>query len=139
LVSENNYGANSPDWNDMLRLRLLLPLLALPFFGTALMASGGPENTIVVVNANSDSSKLIANHYIQLRKIPSVNVIYLNDIPNVVRIPLADFKSKILLPLINQIRIRKINRQIDYIVYSSDFPTQVDIAKLTNDFMSKVA
>jgi len=34
-------------------------------------AAGGPENACLVVNADSASSKMIANHYIAMRKIPN--------------------------------------------------------------------
>lgn len=40
-------------------------------------AGGGPENLILVVNVDSASSKLLANHYIHGRGIPRSNVIYL--------------------------------------------------------------
>ena len=92
---------------------------------TTLLA-GGPENAVIVVNSESASSKLVANFYIHKRKIPECNVIYLSGIPRGETILLEDFKKKILSPLLEEIDARKISGQVDYIVYSSGFPTRVD-------------
>ncbi len=98
-------------------------------FGSDVRAGGGPENLILVVNANSDSSKLIANYYVQLRNIPSRNVIYLDDVPNEQKTSLEVFKEKILLPIVAQVEKRELGDHIDYIVYSSDFPTSIDFGR----------
>ena len=95
----------------------LLPLTAL--------AGGGPENLILIVNADSASSKLLANHYIHGRGIPQSNVIYLADVPDREIIKWPQFRTKILEPLLNEIKRRKLVGQIDYVVYSSDFPTTI--------------
>jgi len=90
-------------------------------------AGGGPENLLLVVNNESDSSKLIANHYISLRNIPGRNVIYLDGIPFKEKTDFKTFESKILRPVLNAVEDRKLVGSIDYIVYSSDFPTTVTI------------
>ena len=107
-----------------------LPLLVALF--TALVtpsvnAGGGPENLVLVVNAESDSSKLVANHYIQLRNIPPSHVIYLTGIADVESISDKDFREKILQPIFRVIAQRQINKSIDYIVYSTGFPTKVGV------------
>ena len=89
--------------------------------------AGGPENVLLVVNADSASSKMIANHYIAMRKIPSTNVLYLNGIPPKESMALKDFKETILQPIIDALTERQIGSHIDYIVYSSDFPTAIQI------------
>ena len=61
---------------------LLIMLTVLFVDASNVIAGGGPENVLVVVNADSISSKTIANHYIRLRKIPATNVVYLNNIPD---------------------------------------------------------
>ena len=38
-------------------------------------AGGGPENLFLVVNAASWASQSVANHYVELRKIPPINVL----------------------------------------------------------------
>ena len=46
--------------------------------GQNLLAGGGAENVVVVVNEDSWASMTVANEFIFLRKIPSINVIYLS-------------------------------------------------------------
>ncbi|MDA7924035.1 hypothetical protein N9B60_01440 [Mariniblastus sp.] len=109
-------------------------LSAIILFGLAVcaqpcaaIAGGGPENLILIVNADSASSKLLANHYIHGRGIPRSNVIYLEGVPDREIIPWPQFKTQILEPLLNEIKRRKLVGQIDYVVYSSDFPTTIII------------
>jgi uncharacterized protein (TIGR03790 family) len=89
--------------------------------------AGGPENLLLVVNSESPSSLMIANHYIDLRGIPERNVVYLSEIPDREVIDVKVFKSKILEPILSQIEQRKLTGNIDYIVYSADFPTIIGI------------
>ncbi|MEX2309111.1 MAG: hypothetical protein WD738_16045 [Pirellulales bacterium] len=93
-------------------------------------AGGGPENVLLVVNASSESSKTIANHYIELRKIPAQNVVYLDWTGNKEAVPGKAFRSRILMPVLKAIEDRRLNAQIDYVVYSSDFPWRVDLQNL---------
>ena len=107
------------------------------FFPTALpsaLAGGGPENVLVVVNEDSDSSKLIANHYIALRNIPDRNVVYLNRIPFKEATDFETFESRILRPVLRAIEDRELAGSIDYIVYSSDFPTSIRIPEIFKQF-----
>ena len=112
-----------------LQATLVIALLLIVGFQSA-HAGGGPENVMVVVNSESQSSKLIANHYIAMRKIPGRNVVYLNDIPFKERMQFDSFESKILRPVLSAIEDRKLAGSIDYIVYSADFPTLIDIPKV---------
>lgn len=100
-------------------------------------AGGGPENVLVVVNEDSESSLLIANHYIELRNIPSQNVVYLKGIPFKETIDFRTFEQRILRPILIQIEDRKLAGSIDYIVYSSDFPTAIRIRSLVKEFFEK--
>lgn len=93
---------------------------------TAARAGGGPENVFLVVNERSWSSLTIANHYIRLRSIPAQNVFYLNWSGDNERIDAANMREKILGPVLAEIDRRKLADRIDYIVYSSDFPTLID-------------
>jgi len=88
-------------------------------------AGGGPENLMLVVNANSWASVTIANEFIRLRKIPSVNVVYLNWTGQEL-VSGELFRSQILVPIFQAMEARGLMLQIDYIVYSSDFPFLVD-------------
>jgi len=97
-------------------------------FSSALIAGGTSENLILIVNSESDSSKRIANHYIHWRNIPPTNVIYLSGIPEAQQITIEQFRNLILKPVISEIQKRKIASQVDYLVYSSGFPTRVSCA-----------
>jgi hypothetical protein len=114
--------------------RVTLGIFWVAFCGWAMLSiapsnarAGGPENVMLVVNADSPSSKLLANHYVDLRKIPSTNIVYLNGLPNKEITTLKVFKEQILEPVIAAIKTRGLEGHIDYIVYSSDFPTSVKV------------
>lgn len=100
-------------------------LLSAICFGGNSVVAGGPENAVVVVNSESKSSLLIANHYIFLRNIPASNVIYLKDIPQGEFIDLKEFREKILMPIFKTIDRRGLADHVDYVIYSSGFPTSV--------------
>lgn len=91
-------------------------------------AGGGPENLVLVVNADSPTSKLIANLYVDGRKIPARNVIYLENVPDSETTDLKRFRDAIIRPVFSQMKERKLNN-IDYIVYSADFPTSISVAE----------
>ncbi|MCE9603372.1 MAG: hypothetical protein K8U03_00545 [Planctomycetia bacterium] len=90
------------------------------------LAGGGPENVLLVVNERSWSSLTIANHYIRNRKIPPQNVFYLNWTDDNERIDAATMRAKLLGPILAEIERRRLTDHIDYVVYSSDFPTLID-------------
>ncbi len=101
------------------------------FFAEVAPCHGGvsPENVVVVVNSQSIVSRTVANHYINVREIPSSNVVLLEGVPSdQLKITLDDFKSKILTPVLDQINKRGLAGQISVIAYSADFPTSVDIS-----------
>jgi uncharacterized protein (TIGR03790 family) len=95
-------------------------------------AGGGPENVFVVVNARGAKSKEVANHYIAIRHIPSCNVFYVAAPVDSFIITGEDFRDKILLPVLVEIDKRGLRPQIDYVVYSCEFPCRIDCAKLLN-------
>lgn len=105
---------------------LLASLIALAGALSA-QAGGGPENVLLVVNSNSQSSLTIANHYIHLRDIPVSNVVYLDWKHSLEWSSLKEFRKEILEPVLTRIQSRRLKGQIDYIVYSSDFPTRINI------------
>ena len=91
-------------------------------------AGGGPENLLLVINPKSPDSLKIANHYIHLHQIPPGNVFYLPWDPVVDAASIDDFRSQILGPIIEAIRSRRLSAQIDYVVYSTDFPWAIQLA-----------
>ena len=89
---------------------------------TPVLAGGGPENVLLVVNPQSPASLTIANHFAQLRQIPSTNLLFLPWNPRFETTDVDTFRRQILIPILKTISSRNLSDQIDYIVYSSDFP-----------------
>ena len=111
---------------------LLCTALILPS-AVPVYAGGGPENVLLLVNSNSDSSKAIANLYIEFRKIPPTNVVYLDWKGSLEIGSAAALHDKILTPTIQALDDRRLTMQIDYLVYSSDFPWRVELQLLFPD------
>jgi uncharacterized protein (TIGR03790 family) len=101
---------------------LLLPL--------SVQAGGGPENVLLLVNSNSENSKTIANHYVQLRKIPAQNVLYIDWRGSPRGAKGEQFRNRILMPALSWIEDKKLSAQIDYLVYSADFPYTIDLRSI---------
>ena len=101
----------------------------------AAWAGGGPENVLLVVNRNSAASMTIANHYIELRQIPPGNVLTLPFNPKAETTDIDTFRKQILLPVLTAIKKRKLEAQIDYVVYSSDFPWGIDVQRDVDKFL----
>ncbi len=99
-------------------------------------AGGGPENLLLVVNAQSEASKTIANHYVEWRDIPPCNVVYLDWKRGRENAYSKHFRSEIIQPVLQAIRDRGLGHQIDYIIYSSDFPWRIDFR---DDFPGQAA
>jgi hypothetical protein len=102
-------------------------------------AGGGPENVAVVINGDSWASLAVANEFIHLRNVPPHNVVYLTSVPDFEQISVEDFRKNILQPVLTTLEHRGLADQIDYIIYSSDIPTRIDIqSDLTREAMAKV-
>lgn len=115
--------------------RLVIGLLALVSLGfaTVVQAGGGPERVLLIVNRNSADSLTIANHYVALRAIPANNLLYLDWTSGKERTPVEEFWKGILQPTIDTILARGIDGQIDYVVYSADFPWAIDFSSFLGD------
>jgi uncharacterized protein (TIGR03790 family) len=92
-------------------------------------AGGGPENVLVMVNARSWASLTIANYYVALRRIPASHVLSIDWQESIDSISGEVFRNQILLPLAAALQQRKLDDQIDYLVYSCDFPTVVNLGE----------
>jgi len=101
-----------------------LALIALVCASWA-FAGGGPENVCLVVNSDSLDSMAIANHYMQVRHIPPCNVVYVSFRPDANQTDVRSFREQILRPVFETLAQRALEKQIDYIIYSSDFPWRV--------------
>lgn len=121
---------------------LLVGLLAGCLTGTVAScawAGGGPENLLLVVNQDDAGSLLLANRYVALRDIPAANVVHLSGVPRQTTITLEQFRTLILKPVFAAIRERKLDQQIDLIVYSGGFPAAVNVAPAQEIFYREVA
>lgn len=103
-------------------------LLVACLVGSLVQGGGGPENVLVVVNAESWSSRSLANEYMALRSIPASNRVELEGIGIEETIGVEDFRKQILVPILRYLEQASLTAQIDYIAYSSDFPYRVDIS-----------
>jgi uncharacterized protein (TIGR03790 family) len=97
-------------------------------------AGGGAENVLLLVNSNSLNSKTIANHYIALRNIPASNVVYIDWRGGLEGAQGIYFSQQILEPAIKAIGERGLSAQIDYVVYSCDFPWRLSLESLLPDY-----
>jgi hypothetical protein len=111
-------------------LLAILVALCISITASAAFAGGGPENVLLLVNSNSDASKTIANNYINWRQIPASNVLYIDwkGPPGI--IGGEAFRETLLVPTLLALEERHLASQVDYIVYSSDFPWRVDLRDL---------
>ncbi|MEX0679249.1 MAG: TIGR03790 family protein [Pirellulales bacterium] len=109
-------------------LAILLAALAC---ARTVLAGGGPENVLLVVNSTSWASMTVANHFIQLRAIPPINVFYVDWTGGFESVDGETMRQKILMPALEAAEKRGLFHQIDYVLYSSDFPYAVN---LSNDF-----
>ncbi len=118
-------------------LALTVGYCLMAAFPSTLSGNGGPENVLVVVNANQPTSLAIANHYVQLRGIPAVNVVYLDSVPDGRDCSLVQFRQLIGDPVIQAIEDRKLGDHIDYVTFSTDFPTMVSCPALLDALKEK--
>jgi len=119
------YVSRTLRWTGLGLCCVVMTILFVPSHPA--VAAGGPENVALLVNAASDESKTIANHYIRLRNIPPRNVIYLDCSGSRDSIGLDKFCEAILEPALDAIQKRRLLGQIDYLIYSSDFPWRIDL------------
>ena len=119
-------------WTSTLSIKVTLfgfLLLLAAAFPKPVLAGISGENVIVVINGDSVDSRTLANHFVQLRNIPSNNVIVLNDIPPKLQCSLQEFRTRILTPLLKQIDGRKLANQTKVIAYSVGFPLAVKVSE----------
>ena len=109
-----------------------LILLIATFHWGAGHAGGGPENVLVVVNEESPLSLEIANFYVKLRDIPPEHVLWLHDIPYPDTITIDTFRRRIWQPISEFIAWNRLEKAIDIIAYSADFPYAVDFSSDLN-------
>lgn len=114
--------------------------IPLVLFGAAAHAGGGPENVFLLINRKSPESLEVANHYINLRKVPPQNVLYVEVNPKSQALKGQQFIDSLLKPALAAIGERKLNDQVDYLVYSAGFPWWVNMTDyLEGEFPKQLA
>ena len=99
-------------------------------------AGGGPQNVLLVVNGQSQASLEVGNEYQRLRNIPEGNILYLpasntaafyttTDLRTI--ITGGSFRTNVLWPALSYLRTHGLTNQVDYILYSADIPTRIDV------------
>jgi len=95
-------------------------------FGGQAQAGGGPENVALIVNIRSWASTTIALNYASLRQIPASNIVYIDWPYSTEKTDVQTFRTVILGQISSALAANHLSDQIDYIVYSSDFPSAID-------------
>lgn len=102
-------------------------LLALGLLGGGAVSSlggGGPQNALVVVNANSTNSVFLGKEYARQRGIPERNVLRIaTTVTN--NIDAASFSNEIRAPILAYLTEAGMEDQIDYLVLSRDIPFRI--------------
>jgi hypothetical protein len=62
-----------------------------------------------------------------LQGIPAANLIEVAGLSNFEQIGVDEFRDRILRPVLAAIADRQLSAQIDYVLYSADLPTAIDI------------
>jgi hypothetical protein len=107
-------------------MRAIILIACMALFQGRVLAGGGPENVLVVVNGDSPVSLEIANAYVEMREIPQEHVLWLHDIPYPDSISIDTFRSRIWKPIREFITRHRLDDEIDIIAYSADFPYAVN-------------
>lgn len=113
---------------------LLLGVCLWAVFPRPGFGGGGPENVLLVVNRSSPASLTVANHYVALRDVPAGNVLTLPWNRRLHTTDVDTFREKILTPVLRAIDRRRLTRQIDYVVYSTDLPWAIDLTRDVRKF-----
>lgn len=93
------------------------------------LAGGGPETTLLVVNAASPLSLAVANEYARLRDLPAHHMLWLEGIPPTDTIDVDTFRARVLAPIRAHLAATGLEDEIDLIAYSAGFPYAVDFRR----------
>lgn len=105
----------------------LIPIAVALLYSPDCSAGTSASQWVVVVNGDSQNSRTIANHYAQLRNIPSRNIIVLRNVPQANTIKVEEFRNLILKPVLKEVDKRELSSHVQGIAYSSDIPTAIDL------------
>jgi hypothetical protein len=89
-------------------------------------AGGGPETTVVVVNADSPVSLRVANDYVRRRRIPANHVCAVEGVPTLGVVDVDTFRARLWGPVKAFLERERLLDVVDCIAWSADFPYGVD-------------
>ena len=84
-----------------------------------------PDNILLVVNSDSTASTQIAEHYIQVRKVPDRNVVRVHTVETD-GISRADFERTIETPIADWMMKKRLQDQVLYIVLTKGIPLRIE-------------
>src|SRR5262245_23757642 len=105
-----------------------LALAACGWAAPAARAGGGPETTVVVVNADSPLSRQVANAYARMRSIPATHLVEVSGVPTLGVVDLETFRKRLWAPVKAALEERGLLDTTDVLAWSADFPFAVDVA-----------
>ena len=106
----------------------LLPAVLFMALTSSVLAGVAPENVVIVVNGDSEASKIIAEEYARLRSISAGNVVSITGLPDKEKLSVEDFRQRVLGPVLKALAERGLTSQIDVIAYSAEIPTAIDVS-----------
>lgn len=106
----------------------LVAAVLLMATANSVLAGVAPENVAIVVNGDSEPSKLIADEYARLRSVPAGNVVSITGLPDKEKLTVEDFRQRVLGPVLKALAERGLTPQIDVIAYSAEIPTAIDVS-----------
>ena len=88
------------------------------------LAGGGPQNVLIVVNEQSQSSLEVGKYYQAERDIPERNIVRISTAPGV-NMTLTVFSNEVRNPILDYIASAGLSNQVDVIVFSRDIPYRI--------------
>jgi uncharacterized protein (TIGR03790 family) len=96
-------------------------------------AAGGPENVLILANANSATSRSIAEYYARKRRIPQKNVCVVQA-PDKETITREEYDRQVASPVGSCLKSRGLTETVLYIVTTLGVPLRIsETARKTND------
>ncbi len=108
------------------RATAILPAICVLIGAFEAAAGGGPQNVLIVVNEASPQSMAVGNYYREKRGIHPSQVLGIN-IATHFTINTANFSNQVLNPILTSIAASGLRNQIDYMVFSRDIPSRVQL------------
>ena len=103
--------------------------LVLVLAAAAVHAGGGPETTLVVVNAGSPVSRQVAHESASPRDNPGQIMLYIDTVPHFGVVDVDTFLSELWGPVQDRLKATGLLGRVDCIAWSADFPYAVDFRK----------